>query len=294
VENTDGDAGDLQCTLFDCTNIANGNAGSTCEEDRPVDIFEKMPQLYPVEATVSFLEMIILGIARMSVEEQIEWATLTAEYIVQYYDTIAQDILRDLIVVIEVLAVLPGKGSAGLARRLDEAVDLVKVIYNTDLKYRIEDPSLISPEEVAQLPFFTEEDKDNYVLFINKFGSGNLANITDIEFLGPRDPIRPGKSGKKSKKSSKKASKSDKGSKSPKSMKSEKSSKKSSKKSSSTDEEVLLEDEREPLFVLPTMEEITETVEESTKSSKKEKSESSSESETEISYSTKSGKKRRQ
>ena len=227
------------CITFDCTNIAIGNAGVDCKGDFVSDIYESLSTLFPVDATVSFLQTIIFGISRMSVEEQIEWATLTAEYIVQYYDTIAQDILRDLIVVIEVVAVMPRAGNDG--RRLHELVDSVKVIYNTDLNYLIEDPSLISPEEIARLPFFSVEDRAAYVEFMNQFGSGNLANITAIESLGQIEALRPDKSAKKSK-STKSSKKSSKGSKT-----SDKSSKKSTKSAKS---------ERNPIYLPPTIEDI--------------------------------------
>ena len=239
LERVSTDESISDCITFDCTNIANGNAGVDCKGDFVSDIYESLSTLFPVDATVSFLQTIIFGISRMSVEEQIEWATLTAEYIVQYYDTIAQDILRDLIVVIEVVAVMPRAGNDG--RRLHELVDSVKVIYNTDLNYLIEDPSLISPEEIAQLPFFSVEDRAAYVEFMNQFGSGNLANITAIESLGQIEALRPDKSAKKSK-STKSSKKSSKGSKT-----SDKSSKKSTKSAKS---------ERNPIYLPPTLEDI--------------------------------------
>jgi hypothetical protein len=191
------------CIAFDCTNIANGNAGTDCAGDFVSDIFENLPTFVPVEATVSFLESLIFGISTMSVDEQLEWATLTAEYMVKFYETIAQDILRDLVVLIEVLALIPAAGGDG--RLLHEQGDSLKIIYNTALSYRIDDPSLISPLEVAQLPFFTAEDRAAYARFMREFGSGNLANILAIEFLGQREAIRPAKSAKKSKKASKTA-----------------------------------------------------------------------------------------
>lgn len=206
------------CTAFDCTNIANGNAGNSCAGEYATDIFDNLPTFVQVDETISLLETILYGISRMTIDEQTEWATLTAEYVVQYYETVAPDILFNLVVVIEILAVIPGNGGAGRFLQENEGSEFVTVVHNIYLAYEIEDPSIISPVEVAQLPFSTAEEQDAYIQYIMDFGSGGLAGIEGVESLGKRESIRPEKGSKKNKKSSKKSSKGSKSSKKSKSQ----------------------------------------------------------------------------
>lgn len=197
-------------SVFDCTNIEGGNAGNDCVGDRVSDIFGNST-LVPVEENVPFLRSILYGISSMSIDEQIEWATLTAEYIVSYYQTQNTDLLQDITALIDVLAVIPNDDRRG--RSLQECGGSVTVIYDTYLSYSIEDPTLISPSEVAQMPFATEADQAIYVQYLMLFGTGDLTCIDGVDPLGQGRPLRPGKGGKsdkKSKKSSKKSSKSSK------------------------------------------------------------------------------------
>lgn len=228
----EGDIGYVDdCLIFDCTNVPNGNAGNSCEGDYTTDAFDGASVFVPVDENVSFLQAILYGISSMSRNDQVEWATLTAEYIVNFYETTVPDLLQELTVLIEVLAVIP---NSPRERILQECGGSVNVIYNMFLSYLIQDPTLASPSEIAELPFVSEADQANYTQFLKEFGTGSLDCIEDIELLGQVQPIRPAKgekrgkkSGKKSskkgsKKSSKKASKSEKASKSAKKSKSDK------------------------------------------------------------------------
>ena len=145
----------------------------------------------------------------MSIQEQQEWATLTAEYIVSYYMTEKPDLLQDLHAQVGVLAVVPYESSG---RTLHRCGGSVEIVYNIYLAYSIEDPDSITPLEVAQMPFLANSDQVNYIQLLAEFGSGDFSCIYDIDPLGQQKPMRPGRSGKKSKKSSKnsKASKNDK------------------------------------------------------------------------------------
>ena len=211
------------CTVFDCTNLPNGKSGNTCSGDFPSSVFDIANPLVPVEATVSFLQAILYGISRLSIDEQIQWATLTAQFIVNFYQTTLPDILEELSVLIEVLAVLPNDP---MERKLQAGIPSANIIYNMFLSYLIQDPNQISPSEVAELPFVTEADRANYTIFLQEFGQGALQEIVDVEFLGQRQPIRPGKGGKKGKKGAKSGKKGSKSSKKAKTAKSVKSDKK--------------------------------------------------------------------
>jgi hypothetical protein len=198
------------CVQFDCTNIASGNEGSDCDGDSPTNISTNSTTVYyPVDENVAFLQSILYGISSMSISEQQEWATLTAEYIVSYHMTENPDI-QDITVLIEVLAVMPNDRRG----RILQDDGSVTIVYNTFVSYSIEDPNSITPLEFAEVPFLTEADQANYVQFLMDFGTGDIANINGVDPLGQQSPIRPGKGGKKSKKSSKKSSKSSKSSKS--------------------------------------------------------------------------------
>lgn len=206
------------CFTFDCTNVAGGNTGNDCLGDHVTGAFDGLPDppgivepLTPVEGEVKYLQAILTGISSMSYDEQVDWATLTAEYIVSYYANMTLPVVEDLAVLIDVLAVIPGRGRDP-RRDLQDCGGSVVLVYNTYVSYSIEDPNLYSPGDIVEMPFLTEEDQQAYVDFIVANGQGDLVCLSDFESMGQRQPMRPAKGGKKSQKKSSKSSKSSKAS----------------------------------------------------------------------------------
>lgn len=207
---------DESCTLFDCTNLLGGNQGTDCDGVKSTQIFEKAEEIptltLQVDETVKFLQTILIGVNSLTMQEQEEWARLTAQFIVDFWEENAPDRIQNLEANIKVLTVVTGDT---LRRVLHSGgAGFVTVAYNTELRYLTDEENPVAAIDVATFPFSTDGNLQAYIEYLSTNGNGQIAMLSGIDFLGVRAPIRPGLGGKKGKKYGKKASKSSKSSKS--------------------------------------------------------------------------------
>lgn len=203
---------DLQgtCTNFDCSNLENGNQGSDCDDVRASQIFEKASNstlTFEVDETVRLIQTVLVGVSSLSIEEQEEWASLTAEFIVQFWESNAPDMIQNLEVNIHILTIVTG---GTLRRVLHDGAGFLTIAYNTELNYLTDEDNPVEAIDVATFPFATDENINAYLEFLSANGTGQIAMLSAIDFLGVREPFRRGKGGKKGGKGNKKSSKNDK------------------------------------------------------------------------------------